>query len=257
MKNSLVSLLLRKITATFVTTVFVSLVFVFPYLIQGSVSGYNQGSDFVGWFIVYAMYSGLIILTYGNIVSIAIEYLQRKWFQQHDWLYVLILGVFGLASGILFQNGIAALTGMGAAILYGIFDKWLLKINAKGKSLGLFFSVPIASFLLCWGYVELTAPPVPPFTKEDAVDHATSVEGSLANEFPENTGKWEGTIGEYEVVRETSAEEMEREEYIVTFTERWKNGSETGTWTVSYQVDRHRLTLHRMHGDSPPYKTWP
>ena len=254
MKTSIRSLLLRKLTATFVTTTFLSLLFVVIYFGDGFETDYNQGADFIGWFLFYAMYIGIIILIYGNIVSIAIEYLQRKWFRQHDWLYVLILGFFGLANGVLFQNMIAALFGMAAALLYGMMDKWLCKRNVKEKSIKPFFIIPIASLVLCWSYLEITSPPKPPFTKEDAVEFATSGEGTVIDEFPDTIGKWEGAIGDYHVIRETSAEKMGKEVYLVTFTENWKKRDEKGTWTLSYKVKRQSSPLYSQEGYIPYYE---
>jgi hypothetical protein len=95
------------------------------------------------------MYIGVIILIYGNLVSIVIEYLQRKWFQQYDWLYVLILGVFGLANGLFFQQGTLAFFGMLAAILYAIIDKWLYKRKPASKKIKMLFLNPVASLLIC------------------------------------------------------------------------------------------------------------
>lgn len=253
MENSFKSLLLRKLTVTFVTTTILSVFFVIVYFSNDLGVSYNQGNDFIGWFVVYAMFIGLIILIYGNIVSITIEYLQRKWFQQYGWLYVLILGLFGLANGVLFHNAMAALFGMIAAIIYGILDKWLYKRTLMGKSIKPFFVIPLASLVLCWGCLELISPPRPPFTKEDAVDNATSSKGTIIDKFPEDIGKREGTIGEYQVIRETSAEEVGKEIYIVTFTEIWKKGNEKGTWTLSYKVDRQSSTLYSKKGDIPFY----
>lgn len=244
--------ILRKITATFVTTTIFSLLFVILYFIDAFESTYDQGRNYLGWLFVYAVYIGSIILIYGNLVSIIIEYLQRKWFLQHDWLYVLILGLFGLANGILFQSVMAALFGMVAAIVYGIFDKWLYKRNLKGKSMKPFLIIPITLVVICWVYLELTSPPKPPFTKEDAVISVTSGEGTVINEFPKYIGQWEGMIEGHEVIRETSVEEIGNEVYIVTFTENWKRGSETGTWTLSYEVERQSSTLYGGEGN-PPY----
>ena len=248
------SLLLRKLTTTFVTTTLFSLLFVFYYLNGGFESEYNLGNQFIIWFFVYVMYIGGIILIYGNLVSIVIESLQKRWFQQHHWLYVLILGLFGLANGVLFQDGTAALFGMLAAIVYGVFDKWLSKRKIKGKSVKLFIIIPIAILLVSWSYLQLTSPPMPPFTIEDAVHLATSGEGSVTDDFPKSIGKWEGTIEGYHITRETSAKEIGDEVYIVTFTEHWKSGSETDTWTLSYKVDRQSMTAISNQGNiQPPY----
>lgn len=72
------NLLFRKLTTTFVTTVFLSILFVLLYFNGVSELGHNRGNLFIGWLFVYAMYIGLIILIYGNLVSLAIEYLAKK-----------------------------------------------------------------------------------------------------------------------------------------------------------------------------------
>ena len=103
MQTGIASLIVRKLITTFVATTICSAPFGFFNIIGGSEVTYNQGNQFIGWFFIFSMYIGAIILIYGNLVSIGIEYLQRKWFPRQDWLYVIILGVFGLANGIFFQ----------------------------------------------------------------------------------------------------------------------------------------------------------
>ncbi|WP_010652250.1 hypothetical protein [Oceanobacillus massiliensis] len=248
------TLLLRKLTTTFITTTLFSLLFVFYYLNGGFEFEYNIGDQFITWFFVYAMYIGGVILFYGNLVSILIESLQKRWFQQYDWLYILILGLFGLANGVLFQNGTAALYGMYAAIVYGVFDKWLSKRKVKGKGEKPFLIMPMAILLVSWTYLQLTSTPMPPFTKDDAVQFATSGKGSLLADFPKSIGKWESKFEGYHITRETSAKEIGDEVYIVTFTEHWKIGSETGTSTFSYKVERHSVTAISNQGDiQTPY----
>src|SRR5690625_4107658 len=122
-----------------------------------------------------------------------------------------------------------------------------------GKKIKLFLIIPIASLVLCWGFLQVTSPTMPPFTKEDAVSYATSGEGSVTDEFPKTVGQWEGKKGDFQVIRETSVEEIGRETYIVTFTEHWEKGMETGIWILSYEVDRQSITLSSMEGDMPKY----
>lgn len=231
-----ISFFIRKITATFIATAFISIVFIIMIFNQGFEFEYNRGNQFIGWFFVYAMYSGGTILIYGNVVSIGIEYLQSKKFQQKDWLYVLILGIFGLGIGLLFQEMTAAIYGMIAALIYGVFDKWIYRRNKLGKKIKLFWMIPIALLTLSWGYLELTSPPLPPFTEEDF----SSGEG-IFNDFPEAGEQWEGKIGDYQVIRETSIEETEEEVYIVTFTEHRTTDMETDTSKISYKIDRDGL----------------
>lgn len=245
--------MIRKLVTTFAATTIFSVVLSFFSLQDSSKILYNQGNQFIGWFFVYFMYIGVIILIYGNLVSIGIEYLQRKWFQRLDWLYVLILGVFGLGNGIIFQESTLAIYGMLAAILYAIIDKWLFKRNTNSKVVKMFFLIQIVLLLICWGYFQFISPPMPPFTKENAVEFATSGEGTLEDHFPNEIGKWEGAIDGYQVKRETNAKEIGEEVYIVTFTESWSKGTREGSWALSYKVERGSLTAYDEKGIMPPY----
>jgi hypothetical protein len=248
METGIGSFIIRKLVTTFVAATIFSVLLSLFSLKGSSEIVYNQGNHFIGWFFIYLMYIGVIILFYGNLVSIGIEYLQRKWFQRLDWLYVLILGVFGLANGIIFQERILAFYGMLAAILYALIDKWLYKRNINSKSVKMFFLIPIASFLICWGYFQFTSPPMPPFTKEDAVEFATSGEGTPEEHFPKEIGKWEGTIDGYQVKRETNAKEIGEEIYIVTFTENWRKGTVKSSWVLSYKVERGGSSVYGEKG---------
>jgi hypothetical protein len=95
----------------------------------------------------------------------------------------------------------------------------------------MFFLIPTASLLISWGYFQFTSPPMPPFTKEDAVKFATSGKGTAIEHFPKEIGE---------------------EIYIVTFTENWSKGTGKGSWTLSYKVDRESLTANGEKGNMPP-----
>ncbi|MBS4204411.1 hypothetical protein [Lederbergia citrea] len=245
------NLITRKILTTFITTTIFSFMLSFLYLKSGSDVDYNKGNQFISWFFVYFMFIGVIVLVYGNLVSIGIEYLQGKLFKKHDWLYVLILGIFGLANGIIFQETTLAYYGMLAAMVYGIIDKWLYK--RQNKSVKMFYLIPIASVFLLWMFLQMTSPPMPPFTKEDAVQSATAGEGTTIDYFPKTIGKWEGVVDGYHVVRETNAKQIGKEIYLVTFTENWSKGTKIGSWTQSYKVERNGLTADAIDFDMPPY----
>lgn len=248
------SLIIRKLITTFVTTIVTSILFAFFTLKEShSKIIYSLGNEFMGWFFIFFMYIGIIILIYGNLVSIGIEHLQRKWFIQHDWLYVLILGIFGLANGLLFQASIFALYGMLAALLYGGIDKWLYKRSSESKGIKMFFLLPIASLLLFWGYFHFISPPMSSFTKEEAVEFATSGEGDYTDYFPKEIGEWQGTIEGYQVEKKTTVKEIEEEMYIVSFEENWKKGTQAGNWTLSYKVERDGLGMYDEKGELPPY----
>ncbi|MFF2755875.1 hypothetical protein ACFVR1_19460 [Psychrobacillus sp. NPDC058041] len=255
MQTRIGSLIVRKLITTFVATTIFSILSAFYYTkVKSSFEiVYNQENEFIGWFFIYFMAIGVIILIYGNLVSIGVDYLQRKWFPQNDWLHVLILGVFGLANGLFFQEETLAYYGMLAALFYGVIDKWLYKRNSKNKSVKMFFLIPIVSLLISWSYFQLVSPPLPSFTKEDAVEFETSGEGTFIEEFPKEIGKWEGDIDGYQVKRETSAKEIEDEVYLVTFTENWSKGTEKDSWTISYKVKRDGSGINDETGNMPPY----
>ncbi|MGE6486797.1 hypothetical protein [Paenisporosarcina sp. NPDC076898] len=254
MHNEIGSLIFRKLITTSVTTIIFSLLLASLNLIGREEITYNQGDQFIGWFLIFFMYIGVIILIYGNLVSVGIEYLQRKWFKRHDWLYVLILGFFGLANQIFFQELQMAIVGVLAALLYAVIDKLLYRRMTESKSLKLFFFIPITSLLIFWAYFHVISPPMPPFTKEDAIEFATSGEGTVIDDFPREVGQWEGTINGYQVTRESNAKEIGKEIYLVTFTERWlwsQNVGE-GIYSISYTVERGSLSVHSEEGNLPP-----
>jgi len=138
MNNEVGNIIIRKIMTTIVTTTIVLEVIGLFATVDNSETAYNQGQQFIGWILFLFMYVGVVILLYGNLVSIGIEYIQSKWFPQKDWLYVCILGIFGLASGFFFQEIILAWFGMFAAILYGIIDKWIYKKMENDKIIKMF-----------------------------------------------------------------------------------------------------------------------
>jgi hypothetical protein len=253
METKLGSYIVRKLITTFVSTFMFSILLAFLSFHDRSETSYNQGNAFIGWFLIFFIYSGAIILIYGNLVSVAVDYLQRKWFKHKDWLYVFILGVFGLVNGVFFQEATFALFGMLAAILYALIDKRIYKRRLENKSIKMFLLMPIASLILSWGYFQLMSPPRPPFTIEDAVEIATSSAGTALENFPKEKGKLEIVIDGYQVTRETEIEEIKKESYLVSFKEEWKKGTETGYWTLSYKIGRNSFTANRETGQMPPY----
>jgi len=246
------SLIIRKLITTFFTTTIFSILLFF-FIIDSSKIVHDREVESFGWFFIFFIYGGIIILLYGNLVSIGTEYLQRKWFKEQDWLYVVILGIFGLANGLLFQEISFSIYGLLAALLYAIVDKCLFKRFKEDKSVKAFFLIPIALLLLCWGYIQLSSPPIPPFTKEDAVQFVTSGEGTAIEYFPNDIGKWEGTVDGYRVKRETNAKEIEKEVYLVTFTETWGKGTRDRSWVLSYKVNRGSSSAYGEKGIMPPY----
>lgn len=242
--------IIRKLLSTFVSTLTTAALFAFFGVVTSDETHLLE-NQFVGWLLVFTIYIGLVVLVYGNLVSVTVEYLQGKWFS-HDWLYVLLLGVFGLLNGVFFQEGVLALYGMGVALFYGVIDKWIARRNTLDKTVIPFLLVPIVLVIVSWGYLFVSSEALPPFTKEDAVAFATSGEGSTIEQFPSSIGTWEGEIDGMHVIRETAVKEVGSEIYTVTFTETWTSGRQSsGSWSMSYRVERGAMTLLGETGDLP------
>ncbi|TYS52112.1 GAF domain-containing protein [Bacillus infantis] len=196
------------------------------------------------------LYAGAIVFFYGNLVSFLLEVLQKRVaVLRKDWFYILLHGLFGLANGLLFQNTIAALYGMGAALLYALLDR---RIFRREGSI-LFIVLPLFCAGLLWGYLLLISDPQPPFTETEALEFASLGEGSITDHFPEREGKWEGEIKGYQVVKETSAEKIGREKFIITYNESWEKEGKSGSWFFSYEVGRQSMSAKGGRGEEPPY----
>ncbi|KWW22076.1 hypothetical protein AS888_05955 [Peribacillus simplex] len=249
------SLIKRKITVTYVTTAVTSFIFVYLYMADGMKEGttYNLGGEFLRWVFLYSMYVGAIVLIYGTLVSVVIEYLQRRWFIKHTWLYILLHGLFGLLNGLFFQETSLVIAGMVAALFYAFIDRWLYVRDKAQQTTKLFLLFPpLACGLLCV-YFQIISEPLPPFSTEDAVEFATDGEGTFTEVFPKYVGKVDEMIHGYHVERETSAKGIGKEKYLITFTERWNKGKEKGFWSFSYEVERKSLTAYDDKGTYPPY----
>lgn len=243
----------RKLSATIVATFVFSMALCVWGIAMAEETVYRQATEFYAMTLAYFYYIGMFVLIYGNLVAVGIESLQRKFFEQADWLYVLILGAFGSAIGLLVPDPGFILVGILVAMLYGVIDKWLLKRWQEDKGNKTFFIAPVIAFLLLWIYFLLASPALPPHTAEEAVAFITSGEGTSIDRFPNEVGTWSGEIEGYQVERTTSVKRGDEETYIVTFTEKWQKGTIDDSWTMSYRVDRDSSTFHGEEGEMPPY----
>ncbi|WP_054026083.1 hypothetical protein [Bacillus sp. FJAT-28004] len=256
MQNMTAALIIRKAIATFVVTLIASIIMAAPYVLRTGPSEfpYNLGHSLVGWSFIYVMYIGTIILIYGNAVSLLLEWARKKWFVQHRWLALLLHGVFGLVIYLLIPNWPFALAGMIIALAYGGLDWWLSVRVPNRVGILLLVLTPIMLYVGSWGTLQYISQPMPPFTIEDAVATATDGKGTDIDDFPNEIGRWHGMIDDYQVERTTSAEEIAKDRYIVTFTETWKKGGETNSRYMSYHVMRGSTTHYKSDGEIPPYK---
>lgn len=243
----------RKLKTTFVSALTVATVFSIFASIDQVVDTYVPAQDFIFMVTFFFLWVGFIILVYGNLISLLIGWLQRKFFPTQDWLYVALLGMFGSAFGCLFQSIYLIALGLFGAVLYGILDKWFLKRQVANKrSYGMVLA-PLALFFFGWGFIFLIATPLPPFTAAEAVEYATSGNGTTLDDFPNEAGIWEGEIAGFQVTRETAVTEMAEGLYLVSFIEHWKNEHTDGVAEMSYMVERGSSTFYSDNGETPPY----
>ncbi|CDQ41968.1 MULTISPECIES: hypothetical protein [Virgibacillus] len=245
----------RKLTTSFVTSVFISSLFASTFILNSSEDAHFL-EGFFGMFILYGIYIGAIVFIYGNLVSVGLEYLKKRGFIKFTWLYILLHGLFGLANGLLFQLWILGLLGMIVAILYGSIDRWLHARTRKRKKIWMFNVVSVALVLLLSTHSQLQRQPsetFAPFTEKDAVATVTKNFTVQNNVFPTEVGVWEGDIRDYHVERETAVEPLGNEKYIVSFTERWKKADEAGSFARYYEVDRNGQKSKGFEGEDPPY----
>ncbi len=249
------NIIVRKMTATFFTTMMTSMILAFWYMSAATNEepSYQRGESFLGWTFLYTLYVGAVVLVYGNLVSGVIEYGQKKGFIKHNWLYVLCHGLFGLLFGFLFKESGLAVTGMAVAVLYALIDRWMCARENDSVSIKLLFLSPILAGGLLWGYFQIVSEPMPPFTAVEAIEFAAGGDDSVVAAFTKKASIWKGRIGGYRVERETSAREIGREKYIITFTERWDKGLEKGSWIWTYEVERDSVSAKSGKGTAPPY----
>jgi len=243
------NLIERKLFSTVATTIIISCLLAF----FGMRAEYEQEKQFLGWFLFYFIYVGIAILFYGNIISIAIEYLLRKWLNRIDWLYFLLHGIAGLIIGIFIIEIDFIYFVVATALLYSIIDRLIYVQRAKAKRIYIFLLIPTIAVVLSWGYLNILSPPTPPFTQEDAVKVLTSALPTEMGNFPGSNEKSKDAIGEYQIERETSVKKIKKEIYIITFTENWSTGLKKGTWSISYKVDRVSTAIYDEVGKKPPY----
>ncbi|MFC4024335.1 hypothetical protein ACFOUV_11070 [Oceanobacillus longus] len=242
----------RKLISTVVSTLVISFILSFIGVTRFEQS-YHMGNELLGWSVVYIMYSGVIILIYGGFISGVLEYVHLKWFKQSTSLYIGIHGFFGMLFGLFTLSWMMGLVGAFAALLYGAVDRILYKNQFKEKSIVTVTVSLVLLYVIPWMFLETISPQESPFTARDAVEFATEGEGTATDSFPKEIGKWQGVVNGYQVIRETSAEEIAKEKYLIVFTESWEKGEETGTWYLSYEVERGSLSAAGNGGDVPPY----
>jgi hypothetical protein len=82
----------------------------------------------------------------------------------------------------------------------------------------------------------------------------------MTDHLPKGEGKWKGKIKGYQVVKETSAEKIGKEKFIITYKESWEKDGKSSSWYFLGEVGRQFLTGKGGGGEEPPYykeEGWP
>ena len=244
----------RKLLVAFFSTSLLSIYLAQWYTtIESERFPYDLHSTFLGWFVIYFAYSGVVIFIYGGFVSIVLELISTKLMKLHWLIYLCLHAMLGLPFG-LFTYGAGALMGGGTALVFGMTDLWLRqrsKLKLPRKTITLV--IPIVIVVIMTTIFAFVSPERPPFTKEEAILEAHESRGVYYDHFPEEEGVWTGKIKGYDVKQEVSVEEKEQEVYHVTFRETWEKGEEKGSWYWTYEIRRNGMSSVGGHDETPGY----
>ncbi len=148
----------RKFTAFYVSTIIISL-----FISAGS---FGQGQpvyldSFLGWAYILIFVVGGIILIYGNLISIGIEYVVNRWMKGNAIAFILMHGVFGGIPVVWAQQWTLTLYASGAALLYAFVDRWIFNRSNKNKHTWPVHTVAPVLFLILFAIFMVKSHPVP------------------------------------------------------------------------------------------------
>ena len=188
MQDKIEKRLIRKLTASYVATMLITMVIAGRFVEESVVAGnsYDLGNDFAGWCSLIVLYAGVIIFLYGNAVSFGVEWALHKWARPRAWLYIALHSILGAMPGLWMKGLWLALYGFIAALVFAAADLWVKARMARRKGIKAFWLVPLLTFGALWAVLQAasaTLPPPSPFTKEDAVAFATKGKGAVTDVF--------------------------------------------------------------------------
>lgn len=252
-------ILVRKLITSFLISYVITVYFSIN-LAFGTGQGGQTIHDFLVSAVLVSLYVFVLVFLYGTTISLAVDSILHRWRadKRLKWFVSLLAHIiFGYLFGVMISSLFALIVGI-IALLYFLVDQFLtFSVSRwKWKRVTLYTATliigSIAILMIVLNQITETVKPLPPFTKEDAVQYATSGEGTTIDQYPEFIGKVEEKVNEYRVTRETSVVELGRETYRVTFQERWNDGELGSSW-MSYIVERNGMTLSSNGGTAPPY----
>ncbi|WP_156043115.1 hypothetical protein [Paenibacillus sp. UNC451MF] len=249
-------MLLRKLASAYMVSALVIIFF-----LLSSIHVTSPGStlfDFYAAVLIFSLYVVPIVFIYGAGVSALVEVVLGKLRMNVTMkllLQVVLHAVFGSVLGIIVDSKLFCLYGTIAAVLFLLFDNLLCKLEGRIQAKGwlIWIASPLVILVCLQIYNQSITPPLPPFTEKDAVEFATSGKGTVIDYFPKQVGTRVMTIDGYRVERETRVAKTNKEEYEVTFIEKWEKDGVTGQHSYNYSVSRGSMTANGGGGDRIPY----
>ncbi|KMJ57283.1 hypothetical protein AB685_17960 [Bacillus sp. LL01] len=167
------NMLYRKFTAFYVSTFIISILI--------SASSFGQGEpiyldSFLGWTYILLFVVGGIILIYGNLISIGIEYVVNRWMKGNSIIFILLHGLLGGLPVIWSQHWMLTLYASGAALLYALVDRWIYYRSSRDKHTWQVHTIAPILFLILFAIFMVKSQPLPPYSAEEAVAIAISGE---------------------------------------------------------------------------------
>ncbi|RJE86071.1 hypothetical protein D3P07_18475 [Paenibacillus sp. 1011MAR3C5] len=257
-------MLIRKAIATYLTS---SAVVIYMSLILTGVethASFPRFDQFMTWTTFISLYVFPIILIYGSLVSMALEFVINR--RVHSRTLEIVLPIaghllFGALISIPFRSTSFTWLCLSAAFLYWLTDRLFVWMTEKGwRKNGILLSIALPLVIIAGvGLLSLANDKTPkqqPFTKEAAVRAATSgTSGTELELFPKQVGATQLELDGYKVTRETSVARVGDEQFEVTFREHWRKDDEEGSRSMIYTVTRGSMTLKTNEGSVPPYLT--
>ncbi|MCU6707287.1 hypothetical protein M6D81_01080 [Paenibacillus sp. J5C_2022] len=249
----------RKCVAAYFTVMVVVFGLTFGFTSMGG-SLWQTADNYLSSMLVIAIFTVPAVFIYGIFASIVIEHLigRTKLQGPVEWLVSGTLHVImGILFGLFLQGTLFSIFGAFAALIFFVMDKSVQslfpRLRQRNKAAAL--AAPLILLLVFVGIVQLTAPPLPPFTTDDAVAFATQGDGSVTDLFPKEVGISKLTHQGYAIERETKVETGSgKETYYIYFIERWRKGEEAGAHSMKYKVTRGSMGAEGSEGADPPYR---
>lgn len=148
----------RKFTAFYVSTIIISILI--------SAGSFGNGEpiyidSFLGWAYILLIVVGGIILVYGNLISLGIEYVTNRWLKESSIVFVLLHGLFGALPIIWFLQWTLTLYAAAAALLYALVDRWIFHRSNKNKHTWPVHAIAPVLFLILLAIFMVKSHPVP------------------------------------------------------------------------------------------------